>query len=450
LANDEIFTTVYLLAHDKQFARQNTSAAPSLFPRGAMRYIVDLAKRTWSDHNAPLDAFFVATRVQSETVQLRKAGVSAQQVIQAYETLLDLYAGVMAVDRYHIYRDSCRKWLERRSAALAIEKAGEALDDDDEEAAKAILDRAWLPKGDSAKRTILGPSSKDFVQRLRKRKKGAIPTGLADIDKLWEGGYRPSDVGIVLGSTGVGKSMLLCFLAAEAYWAGASVLYYTYELTREQIRDRIALGILQKGKLDLKGTWDAELTKAAKRRKLTDPPVAEIDIRDGESALTWPELSADLEAYKDEHGKYPDVLILDSADDIAPINKRAAGHEDLKDAYIYLRNLAQEKKLRVWTSGQLTRDAVAKARVSLRQVGGAYAKAQKVHYVIAFSQTEDEKTHPDGPFITIDVLKDSLHGTTGALLEARTEFGRGINGFPGIEVTQSHNLPIVMREEDDD
>jgi hypothetical protein len=153
--------------------------------------------------------------------------------------------------------------------------------------------------------------------------------------------------------------------------------------------------------------------------------------------LTWPDLTADLSAYKDEHGKYPDVLILDSADDIAPLKNRQAGHEDLKDAYIYLRNLAQEKKLRVWTSGQLTRDAVAKARVSLRQVGGAYAKAQKVHYVIAF-------------LITIDVLKDSLHGTTGALLEARTEFGRGINGFPGIEVTQSHNLPIVMREEDDD
>ena len=286
----------------------------------------------------------------------------------------------------------------------------------------AILERGRLPQGDQAKQTTLGLNSKDFLQKLRKRKRGAVPLGIPELDKLWEGGYRPGELGIMLGSTGVGKSMLLCFLAAEAYWANASVLYYTYELTREQIRDRIALGIIQKGKLDTKGTWEAELRARAKRRGLNDPPVAEISVRDSESASTWPELVADIERYKDANGKYPDLLILDSADDIAPLNKRAAGHEDLKDAFVFLRNLAQEKKIRVWTSGQLTRDAVEKARISLRNIGGAYAKAQKSHYVLGFSQTEDDRIHEDGPKLWMYVLKDSLHGTAGL---PGVSFGRG-------------------------
>src|SRR5688572_266322 len=36
-------------------------------------YLVDLAKGTWSDHGAPLDAFFVSIRATSEPVQLRRA-----------------------------------------------------------------------------------------------------------------------------------------------------------------------------------------------------------------------------------------------------------------------------------------------------------------------------------------------------------------------------------------
>ena len=190
----------------------------------------------------------------------------------------------------------------------------------------------------------------------------------------------------------------------------------------------------------MKGTWEEELINAAKVRGLAVPSV---DLHVRGDTMTWPDLSADLEDYKADYGKYPDVLLLDSADDIMPYGTFKSEWEALKGAYKHLRRLAHDKKLRVWTSGQLTKESIEKARVNLRHIGASFAKAQLSHYVLGFAQTQQDREHEDGPKIQLYVLKDSLHGTPGVWLECAASFGNGESGYPGFDVEYTHGLTVA-------
>lgn len=435
---ETIFRTLWLLLHDEPFLKANAAVKPEVFPRGALRYLAGLSTNYYRQHQGLLTKSLVALATDGQSAALRRMGATADQARQVYEDLSMEY--LVEDDALTGTRAMCREWLERRQIQASIEKAADSITSGDLVQARAHLASAELPQGDKQEVVHLNATSPDFMATSRVALPGAIPTGFDQLDALWEGGYRPGDIGMVVGSTGVGKSMALAFYAAEAFWCGTNIMYYTFELTPAQIRDRISLAILKKGKLDVHDSWDVELTRAYKRRGLSKVPNSDIDIRGG--SQSWAGLTSDLDTYQRQWGKYPEVLLLDSADDLAPITKREKTYEQLKDAYTYMRALAYEKQIRIWTSGQLNREAVERARVSLRNIGDSFAKAQRSHYVLGFAQTEENKLHDDGPQMQLYVLKDSLHGTAGAHLSLATMFGRGKNGYAGYEITQTSGMPV--------
>lgn len=440
-ANQTLFTSVWLLCHDKDFLRTNQALMPEVFPRGSIRTLVRQALRTWERSHSLLSRNLVEMMNEGEDEKLKRSGTSQKQLLQTWDDLNTDYS-VDKVDM-PVATAHCRAWLEKRQMVVAMEKAQAELQKGNFPDAEASLRKSRLPTFGLSPHVSLEPGKVGNVAGLNKPKKGALPTGLIDLDHAWQGGYRRGEVGIVAGSTGVGKSMLLCLLAGVALRNDASVLYYTFELTPEQIKERILLAMLQKKASQLTGDFDQEFAKVAQQEGFTLPMKWHLDIRNG--SMTWPGLAADLDEYKAEHGKYPDLLLLDSADDIAPIRGRDQLHVELRDAFVYLRQeIAEARRIRVWTSAQLNRDAVEKARVSLKNIGDAYAKAQKAHYVIGFAQTDADLEDVDGPIIRIYVLKDSLHGTRGGFLLGTAEWGRGRDGFPGLTFGPNSKVQGLM------
>lgn len=431
------FYAAWLLLNDKTFMRSNAKIPAGVFPKGSLRYLIGLALGHWEQHRELLSDTIIT--MSNDPKSLRRNGVdtaTALDVASDLKTAYHIDAADLAAARV-----LARNWLGNRLLGLSINRAADALNSGDPALAAEALARATLPDEETRDGVTLSAVTPNHLNTLKRIKKGAIPTGFTELDKAWDGGYRRGEVGMIVAPTGIGKSMCLCYLAAQAYWADASVLYYTFELTPHQIRDRITLGILQKGAADVTGKWGDELLAAAKLHGYTTPPAKDIDIRGG--GLTWPELEADLEDYKRQHGKYPDVLILDSADDIQPDDAGRPIHEQLKQAFTRLRRIAQQKRIRVWTSGQLNRESVERAKVNLRQIGDAFAKAQRSHYVLAFAQTQQQRTHVDGAKMEMFVLKDSLYGTTGATLELAPEFGPGHpkeTGYPGFLVEKAYGV----------
>lgn len=424
--------------HDAEFLRQNVNTKPEVFPRGSLRYLVGLALSHWKANKQPLSKTVVEMATEHDTSALRRAGAEKQQARTVFADCDEVYA-VTDADLPAVRR-LARLWLERRQMLVSIEKAADAAEQGDLSEARAHLDTSVLRTNDRGGSLSLRLNADDVLVAGQQTVTDAVPTGIPELDKLWVGGSRKGELGMIVAPTGVGKSMGLCAIAAQAVWAGWDVLYYTFELTPPQILERIILAVLEKGRHDIKSSYADELNIAARRRHQAVPS-ADIDVR-GET-MTWPDLMSDLEDYKDQHGKYPDVLLLDSADDIAPLQKRAAGWEQLREAFTFLRmEIAIAKDICVWTSGQLTRDAVEKARVSLRNIGDAFAKAQKSHYVLGLSQTQQDREDIDGPMMNLYVLKDSLHGTAGGWLKCAVMFGHGDNGYPGFEVRQTYGLKV--------
>ena len=437
------FHTAWLLMRDKEFLKQNAKLPAAVFPRGPLRYLVELALDNWESNRSVLTPTIVNVAVANDAAGLRKNQTDAARVVDIFTDLDNDFAvdtnSLVSVRKY------AREWLEHRLMSTAMSRASDAYNRGDMATARKLLDQSRLADDDTREVVLLDAQSADFLTTTRTIAPGALPTGFKALDDCWDGGYRKQEIGLVLAPTGIGKSMMLCSIAAEAFWAGADILYYTYELTVQQIRDRFALGVLGKGIKYVTQSWPVELADAARKRdnnKGVPVPTSSFDVRGGD--MTWPDLEADLEEYKMAKGKYPDLLILDSADDIRPINPDRALHEQLKTAYTRLRSIAKNKDIAIWSSGQLNRESVEKARVNLKQIADAFAKAQRVHYVLAFTQTQKEREAVGGARMHMYVLKDSLYGTVGADFELKPYFGPGNpkeEGYPGFFVELAENLP---------
>ena len=435
MADNLMGYTLWLMLHDKTFMQENVVVA-GLFPRGSVRYLAELALNHWKTNRELLDDTVVDMATEQDTQAMGRNGVDAVAVLTAYLNIDTDYE--IKPTALRDARRRCREWLEKRALEVQLARASRSLEQGNPDEARAHLtSRPSIARGGTSSLHV----SIEPVDLRKTKLPGGIPTGFKPLDREWDGGTHPGELGLVAGSTGTGKSMALCFMSAAAFWAGANVLYYTFELSPKQIQERISTAVLQKGLAQITQPWEDELIDAAQQQfGLNFPPAADIDIRN--EPRDWPGILADLDSYQREWGKYPDVLMLDSADDVAPlVAYRDAEHRQLKEAFIMLRDYAEAKQIRIWSSAQLTRDAVEKANVSLKHIGSAYAKAQKCYYVLGLTQTDAMRNDANGPKMMLYVLKDNNFGTAHATLEAAVAFGFGKNGYPGYDIVATHGLP---------
>lgn len=455
MANAIEYQTAWLLLNDETFLKQNSGVTPDIYPPGPLRYLVRMALNNWASRHAMTTAKVVDILADAVPRDLRKDNIKKQEALDVLDLLNDGYD--MTPGEIAIVRPQARAWLERKQMAFAVDKATPFIDAGNLDKAKSYLSFGALNDNLEEASATLDFNSKDFLKGVKQIKPGAIPTGFYELDIIWEGGHRPAELGMVCGATGTGKSMVHCFMAAKAMWAGTDVLYYTTELTVDQIKERVALAMLQKGKLDLKLRWRKEIAAKAQLEGVNLSTLGSLEVRMRNMGIA--ELEQELEEYKTEHGHYPGLLLLDSPDDFGALDtKKSSNYEILRDTYTFLRRLALEKDLHVWTTGQLNRTAVEAARVSLKMIGDSFAKAQRCHYVLGFSQTDaeaggrkDDDPRPGHgkakfqPKMSLYILKDSLHGTNGVWFELDIEYGRAVggNGYPGFAIKKAHNTTVV-------
>jgi len=80
----------------------------------------------------------------------------------------------------------------------------------------------------------------DFYHEREER----IPFDLEYFNKITKGGLPNKTLNIALAGTGVGKSLFMCHVAANALLQGRNVLYITMEMAEERIAERIDANLL--------------------------------------------------------------------------------------------------------------------------------------------------------------------------------------------------------------
>ena len=232
----------------------------------------------------------------------------------------------------------------------------------------------------------------EFDEATRLAKEGGvigIPTGLRSFDMQLLG-FKPGELVIVMGSTGVGKSWMLMKMGATAYENNRKVLLISPELTNGEQGLRLDAVLSSERKLQLSNS--ELLTGQAKRPEYEawlNSLTARSEFICVDSSDTGRSLSfEDVWRYTLEFK--PDVCLVDGLHLLTSSDSKSslAGWEMLKEGSMFLKALAQQEGLVIICATQAVRGAAQDQTVppGLSQISYAFSIGEAADRVISMSR----------------------------------------------------------------
>lgn len=243
----------------------------------------------------------------------------------------------------------------------------------------------------------------DMAMRLAARladQLAPIPTCIPDLDYILGGGIKPTQLGVWLGSTSIGKSIALLWCATQAVLLGKKVIYYSLELTEDEIGERADAAINDTPVYALKANQtiiEQRLISLAANHTNSFiikyyPPYT----------VTVNTIRAHLSLLKSK-GIIPDMIVIDYAELLNPTESRKNLYDDQGHVYISLKGLAVEQKVVAWTAAQANRTAYTLDIVDNENTGDSIKKAQIAQINIGMSASLEDRRQG---ILTLNVAKN--------------------------------------------
>lgn len=229
----------------------------------------------------------------------------------------------------------------------------------------------------------------DRVQdRATHRAARKIPTGIPDLDALSYGGIKNGQMGMCVGGTGRGKSIFLQWLARTALLLNKKVVYFTFEL----------------GKLDIADRMDSMFSQV-KPQELNDyqqqviEEVTKLKETYGKSLIIqhYPADTATIHTLKDfcrrlsQAGIAPDLVIIDYLDLMKPHRTYSSEHAEIDAITKGIVGFASEFDTSVWTATQMNRSGMVSETPDEAGMAGYIGKQYHADMVLWMVQTREEK-----------------------------------------------------------
>lgn len=267
----------------------------------------------------------------------------------------------------------------------------------------------------------------EIVERVEARKHRVfrrIPTGIPELDTLTYGGVKNRQMSLIVGGTGRGKSVFLQWLARTAVLLNKKVVYFTFELSEEDIADRFD-SMFAKVKPQELNDYQEQIVKE----------ISSIGDVYGSSLIIkhFPADSATVSTLKtfvtqlSHSGIVPDMIIMDYLDLVKPHRNYSSAHEEINAITKATVGFAAEYDISVWTATQMNRSGLVMDTPDEAAMAGYVGKQYHADMVLWMAQTKDEK-------------EDEL---------MRLWISKNRNGFAGKTVTLSTNYSYMTfyREE---
>jgi len=139
------------------------------------------------------------------------------------------------------------KFCQEKAVYNAIMSSIQILDDRDGKVSKGAIPQILSDALGVSFDTNIGH---DFIEDSDARyefyhtKENRIPFDLDYLNKITGGGLPNKTLNIILAGTGVGKSLMMCHMAAANLMIGKNVLYITMEMAEERISERVDANLL--------------------------------------------------------------------------------------------------------------------------------------------------------------------------------------------------------------
>jgi replicative DNA helicase len=224
----------------------------------------------------------------------------------------------------------------------------------------------------------------DFEKRFELKARDPISTGWRLIDDICRGGLGKGELGVVIAPTGVGKSMALVHLGAQALKAGKNVVHYTLELQDTTIASRYDSCITGVPLFDLHDFKD-EIYE-----KIQDIE-GKLIVKSYPTKSASPNmLKAHLERLRQRDTKV-NMIIVDYADLLKPNLSHKEKRIELENIYEELRGIAQEFECTMWTASQTNRSGLNAEVITMESISEAFNKCFVSDFIFSISRTAEDK-----------------------------------------------------------
>jgi replicative DNA helicase len=228
----------------------------------------------------------------------------------------------------------------------------------------------------------------DFYHHKEKK----IPFDLEFFNKITGGGFSIKTLNILLAGTGVGKTLVMCHMAAAALARGYNVLYITMEMAEERIAERIDANLLnvdinlleQIPKIDYDKKFAALRSKTHGKLIIKEYPTASA------STLHFRALLNELALKKSFQ---PDLIFIDYLNICASSRIRQGGNVN---SYTYikaiaeeLRGLAVENKVPIVSATQTTRGGFDNSDLELTDTSESFGLPATADFMAAIISTDE-------------------------------------------------------------
>jgi replicative DNA helicase len=254
-----------------------------------------------------------------------------------------------------------------------------------------------------------------IANRVHREKERKLATGIPELDELTYGGLKTKQLGLTVGGTGRGKSLFLQWLARVAVLLGKKVVYYTFELSDEDMADRfdsMFAHIKPSGLQDHSSQALRELSKYHKRFG------SSLFIKEyPEDEVTVPELKAHLMQLTAQ-GFMPDLVIVDYVDLIKPHRTYNDINQEQATVIKALRGLAKSLNTRVWTACQLNRSGLSMETPDEGSIAGGISRLFTCDLALFMAQTLEEREDE----IMRLIISKNRNGRAGKTIKLDTEY----------------------------
>ena len=236
--------------------------------------------------------------------------------------------------------NNTEKYCQDRGLHNAILDSIKRLDEDSDlpknGIPKLLEDALAIKFTNSIGHDYLDDSGDRYEQYHRQEEK--IPFDLDMLNFATEGGFERKSLNVFMGSTGVGKTLVMCHIASMAFLRGYNVLYLSMEMSRVKIAKRIDSNLINVPMSEINSLSKESFNKKISR--LSSNTSGKLIIEEfptsGASALHFKTLIEELRIKK----KFvPDIIFIDYINICS--SSRLKSHV-ASNPYVYVKAVAEE------------------------------------------------------------------------------------------------------------
>ena len=228
----------------------------------------------------------------------------------------------------------------------------------------------------------------DFYHRKEER----LPFDIDMLNKITKGGLPRKSMTVLLATTGGGKSLVKCHMAASYLLHGKNVLYVTMEMAEERIAERIDANMmnvtLDELKIMPRDVYEKRIERI--KGKTTGKLVVKEYPTGSAHAGHFRHLLHEL---KMKRGFIPDVIFIDYLNICASSRVKGAAAANsytlVKSIAEEIRGLSMEFNCAVVTSSQFNRDGYGSSDVDLTNTSESMGITHTADCILGLITTED-------------------------------------------------------------